>query len=161
MGIALIKANKIFRECGSTDPLLIAENKDYVIVRKKMPYQLKGFTLKKFRIPVIYINSLYDESEQEFTCLHEIGHIVCGHDDNAIFLMNNTTQVVSKYENEADDFACALKLLSFDREEIERLSLEQISSLAGIDKMVLLNFFKRNRTNIRSLVNGGMYEQDN
>lgn len=161
MGKAFKKAKAIFNQCGTADPFKIANFKDYVVVKKEMPLELKGFTLKKFRIPVIYINSLYDESEQEFTCLHEIGHIVCGHDDNAIFLMNNTTQVVSKYENEADDFACALKLLSFDREEIERLSLEQISSLAGIDKMVLLNFFKRNRTNIRSLVNGGMYEQDN
>ncbi|MEJ8785116.1 ImmA/IrrE family metallo-endopeptidase [Peptoniphilus sp. HCN-40583] len=158
MGIALKKANKIFRECGSADPLLIAEYKDYVIVRKKMPCQLKGFTLKKYRMPVIYINDLYSKNEQDFTCLHEIGHIVCGHDDNAIFLLNNTSQVVNRYENEADDFACALKLLSFDRGEIEHLNIKQISALSGIDEAILLNFFKRNRTNIRGLVNGGMYE---
>lgn len=156
---ALKKAKILFNQCGTTDPFKIAGYKDYVVVKKEMPLELKGFTLKKFRIPVIHINSLYDESAQEFTCLHEIGHIVCGHDDNAIFLLNNTSQVVSRYENEADDFACALKLLSFDPEEIEQLSLEQISSLAGIDETVLLNFFKRNRTNIRKFVNGGMYEQ--
>lgn len=155
---ALKKARKIYKTCGTTNPFSIAEKKGYLVIEKNMPMELRGFTTKIFRIPVIFINDKYSYNDKEFTCLHEIGHIVCGHDDNAIFLLNNTSQVVNRYENEADDFACALRLLSFDLEDIKLLNIKQISALSGIDEAILLNFFKRNRTNIRELVNGGMYE---
>ncbi|WP_322622292.1 ImmA/IrrE family metallo-endopeptidase [Aedoeadaptatus coxii] len=151
MGKAFKKAKNLFNQCGTADPFKIADYKDYVVVKKEMPLKLKGFTLKKFRIPIIYINSLYDESEQEFTCLHEIGHIVCGHEDNAIFLLNNTTQVVNKYENEADDFACAMKLLSLDYDSLPEIDSEKLESITGIKRTTLLNFFNRNRTYIRSV----------
>lgn len=158
---ALKKAHEVYKSCGTTNPFSIAEKKGYPVIETSMPMELRGFTTKNFRIPVIFINDNYSENDKEFTCLHEIGHVACGHGDNSIFLKNNTNQVINKYENEADDFACALRLLSFDLEDLKQLNIEQISSLAGIDETVLLNFFKRNRTNIRSLLNGGMYEQDN
>lgn len=151
MGKAFKKAKNLFNQCGTADPFKIADYKDYVVIKKEMPLELNGFTLKKFRIPVIYINSLYSEIEQEFTCLHEIGHIVCGHEDNAIFLLNNTTQVVNKYENEADDFACAIKLLSLDCDSLPEIDYEKLESITGIKRTTLLNFFSRNRTYIRSM----------
>lgn len=161
MGKAIKKAKAIFDQCGTADPFKIADNKDYVVMKREMPLELKGFTVKKYRIPVIHINSLYSEDEQEFTCLHEIGHIVCGHDDNAIFLLNNTTQVVNKYENEADDFACAMKLAPYSDDELSGLSLDQVASMINVDMEIISNFFKRNRTNIRFCLNGGAYELEN
>lgn len=161
MGKAIKKAKAIFDQYNTADPFQIAEHKDYVIMKREMPLELKGFTVKKYRIPVIHINSLYSEDEQEFTCLHEIGHIVCGHDDNAIFLLNNTTQVVNKYENEADDFACAMKLAPHSDDELSGLSLDQMASMINVDEEVISNFFKRNRTNIRFCLNGGTYESKN
>lgn len=161
MARALKKAHEIYRSHETSNPFTIADKKGYVVIKKSMPVELRGFTTKAFRIPIIHINNLYSEDEQEFTCLHEIGHIVCGHDDNAIFLLNNTTQVVSKYENEADDFACAMKLASYSDDELSGLSLDQVASMINVDREIISNFFKRNRTNIRFCLNGGAYELEN
>lgn len=151
MNRAVKKARTLFNSCGTADPYQIANYKDYIVIKKEMPLELKGFTLKKFRVPVIYINNLFSESEQEFICLHEIGHIVCGHDDNVIFLLNNTTQIVNKYENEADDFACVMKLLSLEVGDSSELDSKTLESLTGIKRNTLLNFFNRNRTYVSNL----------
>ena len=143
---AISKARKLYRATGTTSPFSIAERKGYVVIRKTMPAELKGFTTKLYRIPIIYINDMYPQEDQEFTCLHEIGHIICGHEDNTIFLLNHTSQVIGKFENEANDFACTMKLLPYNPIELQGLTIDQIASLVGVRRKTLLNFFNRTRT---------------
>lgn len=125
----------------SNNPYEICEIKGYVVNTIAMPIRLKGYTATKNRIKFIYINSLLDEEERKFTCAHELGHIVCGHNENVIFTSSTTFQVTNKHENEANLFAVALLLNNYDKEVLESLTTNQISQLTKIKKEYLYLFF--------------------
>lgn len=134
-------ANEIYKKFNTADPFKIIENIDCSVIYKDMPKKIRGFTLKNFRINLIYINTCLNEIEMRNTLLHELGHIFCGHDGNRIFTSLKTHFVTAKLENEADLFYVAILMNLLEKEEIEGYSLEQISNRLGIEKDKLQLYF--------------------
>ncbi len=143
MDIQLInkKVKQLYKKYGTVNPFDIAKEKGYIVLKKEMPDKLKGYTTTVNRITFIYINSIYDEVSQYYTCLHELGHIFCKHDSNIIFTSTRTFLVGSKYENEADSFATAMILHQHKDLDFSGLTLNQISCTTGITVKNLKLYF--------------------
>lgn len=102
---------------------------------------LKGYVTKQYNVECIVINNDLNEYEQEFTCFHELGHILCGHNQNSIYLSTKTFLNVNKFENEANMFATHMILSKYDIDELKELTIEQIANLTGINKIHLSIYF--------------------
>lgn len=135
------KAKKIYKTYGTINPFVICKEKDFVVKKIDMPPRLKGYTTTKNRIRFIYINNSLSEEEQKFTCAHELGHIICGHDENVIFTSRYTLQVTNKHENEANLFAVALLINNIEEEDIKHLTINQLSKAINIKEDYLYLFF--------------------
>ena len=102
---------------------------------------LKGYVTKQYNIECIVINSDLSEYEQEFTCFHELGHILLNHNHNSVFLSTKTFLNVNKFENEANMFATHMILSKYNKDELQELTIEQISNMIGINKIHLGMYF--------------------
>lgn len=134
-------ANKIYKKFNTANPFNIADEIGFNVIYKDMPKKIKGYTLKQFRINLIFINENLTDIEKRNTLLHELGHIFCKHDTNRIFTSLKTDFVINKLENEADLFMVAMLLNGLDKDYLKSFSLEQISSLLGVDKHKVELFF--------------------
>ncbi len=138
----LKKAKNLIKTYETTDPFLICDYKDYIVQRIPMPKNLKGYTTEYKRVKIICINSNYSEESQRFTCFHELGHILLGHDGNIFFDKKYTLKVSSKEENEANLFATACMLSSYPH--LKKLTIPELSDATGISGKYIttfLNFF--------------------
>lgn len=135
-------AKQIYDRYHTSDPFKLASEIDCKIIYKEMPEKLRGFTLKNFRINIVYLNENLSEVDKRNTLLHELGHIFCGHDENRIFTSLMTNQVVSKLENEADLFLVSILLNAIDNDEIKNYSVKQLSCRLGVQEdKIRLYFF--------------------
>lgn len=146
MDVQIIKkAKKLCRVHNTTDPYRICKERDIIVlVKDTMPKQLKGLTVTKRRIHFIYLNSLVflHEKEREFVLGHELGHIFLGHKDNVLFTKTATLQVQNKEENEADLFSTAILLERLDKDDLKRLTIDQIHQTIGADKNAIEAYIK-------------------
>lgn len=134
-------ANKTFKKFNTVDPFKIASEIDCKIIYRDMPKKIKGYTLKNFRINIIYLNENLDDNELRNTLLHELGHIFCKHDENRIFTSLKTRFVTAKLENEADLFSVAMLLNTLDKEDLEKYTSKQLSYKLGIEEIKLDLYF--------------------
>ena len=135
-------AKNLIKKYKTTNPFEICKNLDIKVIFEELG-SLKGYTTTKYRIHSIHLNNDLSKYEQEFTCLHELGHIVCNHNHNSIFLSTKTFLNVNKWENEANMFATHMTLAKYTLEELENLTIEQISNMTGINKIYLSMFFEK------------------
>ena len=96
----------IIREHNSTNPFYIAKELGAVILLVPLK-KVNGFYQRYLGQDIIYVNEDLTEEEQILVCAHELGHLVLHNDINSIFL-ESTKQVESRYELEANFFACML-----------------------------------------------------
>lgn len=73
--------------------------------------------------------------------MHELGHIVCRHNQNTVYLSTKTFLNVNKYENEANMFATHMILKKYDKDELQELTIDQISTMTGVNKIYLSMYF--------------------
>lgn len=133
-------ANKIINRFKTSCPFRICDLLNIKVVFEDLG-TLKGYTTARYRIHSIHLNNDLSEYEQEFTCFHELGHILCGHNQNSIYLSTKTFLNVNKFENEANMFATHMILSKYDKDELQELTIEQISNLTGINKIHILMYF--------------------
>lgn len=124
---------RIVNKAETTDPFAICRYLD-IPVRYTELGSLKGFTTTNYRVKTIFINEKLSKIEAKYSCAHELGHILMGHDYNKLWLASKTFFNLNRYENEANRFAVHLLLAPW-QEEIEYMeypSNDNISSLTGI-----------------------------
>lgn len=134
-------AIKTYNKYKTSDPFSICKQKGYEVIKIPMPLKLKGYTTEKNRIKFIYINNQYSYEEQYFTCVHELGHNICKHEDNILFNHLYTYHLSNREENEANIFAASFILAKYSEEQLEGLTITQISQMTGIDEKHLRLLF--------------------
>lgn len=134
------KVDKLIRRFKTDNPFEICKIKDIDVTYENLG-SLKGYTTTISRIHSIHINSDLNEEDVRFTCAHELGHIICRHKQNTIYLSTKTFISTGKTENEANMVATHILLRGFSKEELEGYSLDQISQLTGIKSIYLQMYF--------------------
>ncbi|MBR8659576.1 MULTISPECIES: ImmA/IrrE family metallo-endopeptidase [unclassified Brevibacillus] len=99
--------SELIKKHGTNDPFEIAAQKNIVVLFEELGSIYGYFNVYK-RIPMIHINCDLNESDQLFTCAHELGHSVMHTDVNTPFLKKNTLFSVERIEREANEFAVEL-----------------------------------------------------
>lgn len=135
-------ANSIIDTYNTTDPFELCNSMNININYEDLG-NLKGYTTKQYDVFLINLNIDLDEHERKFICFHELGHIVLEHNHNSVFLSTKTFLNVNKWENEANMFATHMTLAKYDKEELQELTIEQIGSLTGVNKIYLGMYFEK------------------
>lgn len=133
-------ANRLFKRYKTTNPFELCDFLGIKVFFENLG-SLKGYTTTMYRIHTIHLNSDLQSHEQAFTCLHELGHIILKHNQNNIYLSTKTFLNVNKIENEANMFATHMILNKYNKEELQSLTIEQISNLTGVNKIHLDMYF--------------------
>lgn len=133
-------ANNLIQKHKSVDPFKICDSMNINISYDNLG-NLKGYTTNQFDVFSINLNIDLEEHERNFVCLHELGHIIFEHNHNSVFLSTKTFLNVNKFENEANMFATHMILSKYDKDELQELTIEQISNMIGINKIYLSMYF--------------------
>lgn len=133
-------ANNLIQKHQSVDPFKICDSMNININYDNLG-NLKGYTTNQFDVFSINLNIDLEEHERKFVCLHELGHIVFEHNHNSVFLSTKTFLNVNKFENEANMFAIHMTLKEFENEDMQNLTIDQISNLTGVNKIHLGMYF--------------------
>jgi len=89
------------------NPFTICDNLGVHVIY--VPFvDLRGLCQREDGVSFIYIADNLPEYVSEFICGHELGHHIRHRGINRIFMDSSTYEVASKYEYEADRFACQL-----------------------------------------------------
>lgn len=123
-------ASKLSKQYQTNDPFHLCERLNISITLSELPEHLKGFYIKVFDIPFIFIQQSLPEQEQRGICAHELGHAILHPDLNTLFLKQKTLLSSEKLELEADLFAAQLlipeplKQYCLEGESVEQLSFQ-------------------------------------
>lgn len=125
----------------TNDPFLIAKSKKITVLFEELG-TLWGYHNYDSRFHFIHINQSLDGSKQNFTCAHELGHVIYHPHENTTFLKNVTLFPVDRMERQAHTFAVELLL----RDELIRSypghSIYKLAQMVGIpEKLVDLKKF--------------------
>ena len=122
---------RVYREFGTTDPFRICCQKGIIVMFEPLG-SLNAHYTKIYRIPAIVVNSEMDELEAAIACLHELGHLFLGHNENKIYCSQRIRMKVSPWETAANQFAVEFRLLTVDLDDLAYYTISQIAVLAGI-----------------------------
>lgn len=122
---------RLVRKHDSKNPFEIAKSIGIIVLFEPLG-KYTGYYNRAYRQKMIHINEDLSENEMLFTCAHELGHAVLHPDCSTPFMRKNTGFSINKFEREANTFACHLLLSRFEKEELQELSIEQISQIVGI-----------------------------
>lgn len=131
-------AKQLHKKHGDIEGLL--EHLHTKVIYADLGENVGGFNTTNFRINFIVINENVPRSERDFIILHELGHKVCRHKNNKLYLLQNTFAVCNRYEKEADFFATAYIMEKYQSDTINGLSINQISGLTGISEDNLTDY---------------------
>lgn len=124
-------ARRVYREFETYDPFRICRLKGITVLYAPLG-SLNAHYTKIYRIPVITINAELDEADADIACLHELGHLFLGHNDNKIYCSQKIHLKVSPWEIAANQFAVEYKLLAIEADDFRYYTIEQLARLAGI-----------------------------
>lgn len=85
MGKIKLKAEKLIHKYDTNCPYKIAEMMGIQIVFEQLGNTI-GYYSRNFRIPIIHINELADETQSRFICAHELGHAILHPNTDTSFL---------------------------------------------------------------------------
>lgn len=129
---------ELIKKHGTNDPFEIAAQKNVLVLFEKLG-DILGYYNSYKCIHMIHINQDSDESEQRFTCGHELGHMILHPKVNTPFLRKNTLFSIDRIEREANQFA--VELLMPDNLLSERrhmsLTLREAATTFGIPENVI------------------------
>ncbi|GED34999.1 ImmA/IrrE family metallo-endopeptidase [Brevibacillus centrosporus] len=125
--------NRLIKTCGTNDPFEIAAQKNVLVLFEPLGNILGYYTTYK-RIPIIHINQDSDESEQRYTCGHELGHLFLHPKVNTPFLRKNTLFSIDRIEREANQFAVELLIPDYLIQEYRHtpMTLNEAASIYGV-----------------------------
>jgi Zn-dependent peptidase ImmA (M78 family) len=104
---------------------------------------VKGYFQLFEDIGIIYINDLYCEREQIITAAHELGHYFLHGNSEVLYLRNNTLNMPSAYELEANTFASEFLVDDSIFNEYTDYCMNHIASIAGVPEEFIDLKYKR------------------
>jgi Zn-dependent peptidase ImmA (M78 family) len=125
--------SQLTRKHGTNNPFTIASQKNILVLFEPLGGMMGYFNTYK-RIPMIHINSDMDETNQLFTCSHELGHATLHPKVNTPFLKANTLQSIDKIEREANAFA--VELMVPDELLIKGMTIYEAAAFSGVPSEV-------------------------
>ncbi len=117
----------------TNNPYIIAEELGFFITESELPSSIKGerIVIDYLNETHIVINSSLDEYKKKFVCAHELGHCLL-HEESSMFFIQETHEVLGKYEREANEFAVKLLTFNLIYYEHETITKEHIIKETGI-----------------------------
>lgn len=129
-------AKSLAEKYNTRNPLKIIESLNVLVIYYPLN-GVNGFYQYFQRNNIIYIDERLSESEKQFVCAHELGHMLLHKKANAIFLDSRTQLNRSRYELEADRFAMNLLISDNEIEEHLEFTTTQFSKLFGYNKKLI------------------------
>ena len=123
-------AQKLIKNHKTNDPFEIASEKNIIIRKVNLGYNIRGFYMYRQRNKVIHINSNLGYEEQRIVCAHELGHALLHPKSNFTFLTSKTYFNMDKFEVQANLF-CTYLLVP-DLSEYKNMTMEQISQMTNV-----------------------------
>ncbi|WP_142345377.1 ImmA/IrrE family metallo-endopeptidase, partial [Bacillus cereus] len=99
----------LVKQHDTRDPFKIAKQKEVIILWEELG-DIFGYYNKVSRIPFIHINCNLPYEKQKFTCMHELGHVICHPDENTpqLSAVSLCSEII--IEAEANYFATQLAI---------------------------------------------------
>jgi len=116
----------------TTNPFEIIESEGLVLQKIELHKSIKGFFQLYEDIGIIYINNLSDKREQLITAAHELGHYFLHGNSEIFYLRNNSLNLPSKYELEANVFAAEFLVDDYVFDEYRDYNINQLASISGV-----------------------------
>jgi len=126
-----IAAEILIKQFHTNCPFQIAREMGVNIQFERLGNTLGYFSTYK-RIKTIHINHDISQLDQQFTCAHELGHVIYHPALNTPFLRKTTLFSISKIEREANQFAVELLLPDTLLYDYQDISLSQIAAMHGV-----------------------------
>lgn len=134
---------RLIKKYNTRNPFELASYLHIKVLDEPLGKNLKGFYQLCPKNKIIHINETLKNKEKIFICSHELGHAMLHTKLNVLFLERNTFCVKSKYEIEANKFACQLMISdNLIKEYPSYFSLEQIATSEGLPVELLKLKFK-------------------
>ena len=114
---------KLVKKHGTSNPITIAKNLGIQIIYEPLG-SINGYYNMMYRIKFIHINEQLEEAVVRFVVAHELGHALLHPKTNTLFMRKCTLFDVSKFEQEANQFAT--ELITYDLEHTENLDTEHL-----------------------------------
>lgn len=124
----------------TSDPVALAKELGIIVLFENLG-SIRGYYNRQKRQKFIHINNSLSYCDSRFTAAHELGHAILHSAENTPFLRENTLFSVSKLETQANKFAIAL--LTYNIENKDKLTINQLSALSGVDSRILIRYMSR------------------
>lgn len=110
-----MQAIKLVTEYQTNDPIKLCKCLGIPVLYAELGRNIMGYRTRIYGVSTITLNTSVSMTDQRITCGHELGHHICGHDENMDFLKRSSlfTKVVGD-EYEANCFMVELMLASHD-----------------------------------------------
>jgi len=104
------KSNKLVKEYNTNNPFLLCSYKNILCLEQPLHEDINGFAVFYDDVWVITINKDLSKSAKDFTCAHELGHILLHKEYSNIYL--NTKSHINRTDKDKDaDIFSALLLI--------------------------------------------------
>jgi len=134
-----VLADTLVQQCGTSDPVEIAEKLDFDIYYHNL-IGINGYYLLYKGKKNIVINTNLERHIQKFIIAHEIGHSILHPNSNA-FLLSNTLYPTDRQEIEADKFAIHLLLTDDMLSANKDRTVSDWSAILGLpEEIIYLRF---------------------
>lgn len=101
--------------------------------------ETKGFYIRLLSNKFIVVNSSLTNNEKRIVLAHELGHALLHNNKSTCFIREYTLFPRGRHENEANKFAAELLIdeSSFDKCNLETMTIEQLSCYYGVPKELI------------------------
>ena len=101
------------------------------MVDLELPESVNGIYTILHGQNTIILNDTLDKNMRKSVCAHELGHVILHGSINCLDIVRNTNFVVSKFETEADTFACFLLI---DEESLSEMESSDSCTVEDVAK---------------------------
>lgn len=101
------RVNLLVKNFETRNPFDICNGLGVVVLRPRL-LGVRGFFIQEDGVSIVNVSCDLPDHAARFVCAHELGHSQMHKGVNRLFLDRCTYELPSRYENEADKFACHL-----------------------------------------------------
>lgn len=120
---------------GTNDPFELCDYLEIKIMESNLGDEINGFFQRTGNgYEIIHLNSNLNHHDKKSICAHELGHALMHTNLSIGFFIENSLQVKSKYEIQADNFAAELLLPNELDIEFKYMNVDQLSCVFKVPK---------------------------
>ncbi|BDR67234.1 Zn peptidase [Clostridium tetani] len=120
---------------GTNDPFELCDHLEIKIMESNLGNEINGFFQRTENgCEIIHLNSNLNHHNKKSICAHELGHALLHTNLSIGFFIENSLQVKSKYEIQADNFAAELLLPNELDIEFKYMNVNQLSCVFKVPK---------------------------